>query len=167
MEGKSDDKPSFSDHLGIENMHITWPFFLTYIAIHIYLWMIRHYSEILKIQKYLILIRHPITCPWGEIRWGHLWFQYLIYIQLLPYQFRTVKRRQRQAHVHWILIVVMMPTLSSLMTLQVVIKTTCSVHYDVIKWKHFPRYWPFVRGIHWSPVNSPHKGQWRGALMFS
>ena len=25
----------------------------------------------------------------------------------------------------------------------------------------------FVREIHWSPVNSPHKGQWRGALMFS
>ena len=25
----------------------------------------------------------------------------------------------------------------------------------------------FVRGIHWSPVNSPHKGQWCGALMFS
>ena len=21
-------------------------------------------------------------------------------------------------------------------------------HDDVIKWKHFPRYWPFVRGIH-------------------
>ena len=38
---------------------------------------------------------------------------------------------------------------------------------DVIKWKHFPRYWPFVRGIHRFPVNSPHKGQWRGALMFS
>ena len=37
---------------------------------------------------------------------------------------------------------------------------------DVINWKHFPRYWPFVRGIHRSPVNSPHKGQWRGALMF-
>ena len=27
----------------------------------------------------------------------------------------------------------------------------------------FPRYWLFVR----SPVNSPHKGQWHGALMFS
>ena len=40
-------------------------------------------------------------------------------------------------------------------------------HDDVIKWKHFPRYWPFVRGIHRSSVNSPHKGQWRGALMFS
>ena len=36
----------------------------------------------------------------------------------------------------------------------------------LIKWKHFPRYWPFVRGIHRSPVNSPHKGQWRGALIF-
>ena len=23
-----------------------------------------------------------------------------------------------------------------------------SSHDDVIKWKHFPRYWPFVRGIH-------------------
>ena len=40
-------------------------------------------------------------------------------------------------------------------------------HDDVIKWKHFPRNWPFVRGIHRSPVNSPHKGQWRGALMFA
>ena len=38
---------------------------------------------------------------------------------------------------------------------------------DVIKWKHFPRYWPFVQGIRWSPLNFPHKGQWRGALMFS
>ena len=40
------------------------------------------------------------------------------------------------------------------------------MHDDVIKWKYFPRYWPFVGGIHQSPVNSPHKGQWRGALMF-
>ena len=38
-------------------------------------------------------------------------------------------------------------------------------------WRHqmetFPGYWPFVRGINRSPVNSPHKGRWRGALMFS
>ena len=43
-------------------------------------------------------------------------------------------------------------------------------NYDswyVIKWKKILRYWPFVRGIHPSPVNSPHKGQWRGALKFS
>ena len=37
---------------------------------------------------------------------------------------------------------------------------------DVIKWKHFPRYWPLLQGIHWWLVNSPHKGQWRGALVF-
>ena len=43
----------------------------------------------------------------------------------------------------------------------------CFTHDDVIKWKHFPRYWTFVRGIPRSPVNSPHKGQWRRALMFS
>ena len=36
----------------------------------------------------------------------------------------------------------------------------------VIKSKNFPLYWPFVRGIHRSPGNSPHKGQWRGTLMF-
>ena len=41
------------------------------------------------------------------------------------------------------------------------------MHDDVIKWKHFPRYWPFVQRIHRSPVNSPHKGQGRGALIFS
>ena len=40
-------------------------------------------------------------------------------------------------------------------------------HDNVIKWKYLPRYWPFVRVIHRSLVNYPHKGQWRGALMFS
>ena len=42
-----------------------------------------------------------------------------------------------------------------------------AVHDGVTKWKQFPRYWTFVRGIHRSPVNSPHNGQWRIALMFS
>ena len=40
-------------------------------------------------------------------------------------------------------------------------------HDDVIKWKHFARYWPLAWGIHRSQVNSPHRGQWRGACMFS
>ena len=31
-------------------------------------------------------------------------------------------------------------------------------HDDVIKWKHFSRYWPFVMGIQWLPVDSSHKG---------
>ena len=40
-------------------------------------------------------------------------------------------------------------------------------HDDVIKWKPFPRYWPFVCGIHRSPVNSPYKCQLHGALVIS
>ena len=38
---------------------------------------------------------------------------------------------------------------------------------DFTKWKHFPRCFSFVRGIHRTTVDSPHKGQWRGALMLS
>ena len=41
------------------------------------------------------------------------------------------------------------------------------LHDDVIIWKHFRRYWLFVKGIHRSSVDSPYKGQWRIALMFS
>ena len=40
-------------------------------------------------------------------------------------------------------------------------------HDDVITWRHVPRWWPFMRGIHWSTVGFSHKGQWRGALVFS
>ena len=40
-------------------------------------------------------------------------------------------------------------------------------HDDVIKWKHFLRSWSFARRIHRSSVDSPHKGQWCRALMFS
>ena len=49
--------------------------------------------------------------------------------------------------------------------------THCAIvlfhHDDIIKWKHFPHYWPFVRGIRQSSMNPPHKGQWCRALMFS
>ena len=41
------------------------------------------------------------------------------------------------------------------------------IHDDVIKWKHSPRNWPFVREIHRSLMNSTHKGKWRRSLMFS
>ena len=45
--------------------------------------------------------------------------------------------------------------------------TNGAYHDDIIKWKHLLRYCPFVRWIHRSLVNSPYKGQWHGALMFS
>ena len=43
---------------------------------------------------------------------------------------------------------------------------TPNPHDKVIKWKHFPCYWAFVRGIHRSPVDFAHKGQWHRALIF-
>ena len=70
---------------------------------------------------------------------------------------------------HWACKAIMITSLS-LEKFKIITLTAfniCNKYDDVIKWKHFPRYWPFVRGIHRSPVNSPHKGQWRGALMFT
>ena len=43
--------------------------------------------------------------------------------------------------------------------------TFVPIHDDVIKWKHFPHYWPFVWEINRSPVDSPRRSQWHGALM--
>ena len=43
----------------------------------------------------------------------------------------------------------------------------CIIYDDVITWKIFRVTGRFVRGIHRPPVNSPHKDQWRGTLMFS
>ena len=42
--------------------------------------------------------------------------------------------------------------------------TVLSTFFFIMMTSNFPRYWLFVRGIHRSPVNSPHKGQWRGAV---
>ena len=33
----------------------------------------------------------------------------------------------------------------------------CQSHDDVMIWKDFLHYWPFVRGIYWSSMNSPNK----------
>ena len=39
-------------------------------------------------------------------------------------------------------------------------------HDDVIKWELSQHHWPFVGGIHRSPVHSPHKGLVTRTLMF-
>ena len=39
---------------------------------------------------------------------------------------------------------------------------------DVIKWKHFPRNWPFVRGIHRSPLTAIFRngfGEWEASML--
>ena len=39
--------------------------------------------------------------------------------------------------------------------------------HRITSWNGNILYWPFVRGVHQSSVDSPHKGQWRGALTIS
>ena len=58
-------------------------------------------------------------------------------------------------------------TMSTMASQNTSLTIVYSTAYSRCRWKHFPRNWPFLRGIHRSSVNSPHKGQWRGALMFS
>ena len=83
----------------------------------------------------------------------------------------ALQRRAYFLYINWIQILVVITTsvtISLYKYYMTCYRDRCSLfHYDVIKWKHFPRHWPFVRGIRRSPVNSLHKGQWRGALMFS
>ena len=54
------------------------------------------------------------------------------------------------------------------LTYMFVVSSVSTFHDGVIKWNHFTRYWPCVcvRGIQRSSMDSPHKDQWRGALMF-
>ena len=57
-------------------------------------------------------------------------------------------------------------------SLHLVVRYAADNEYSMRSWwRHqmetFPCYWPFLWGIHRLPVNSPHKGQWRGALMLS
>ena len=41
-----------------------------------------------------------------------------------------------------------------------------AIYDDVITWKRFPRFWPFVRGIHLSHAEFPQKRPSSEALMF-
>ena len=57
-------------------------------------------------------------------------------------------------------------TMITMSTGSILLLVVLLYHDDILKWKHFPRYWPFVWGIHQTPVNSLRKGQCREALMF-
>ena len=109
---------------------------------------VSHFYIIIYMYHYTYnLISRMCVCKTIKIKWYLPMicrFAIVIHLVILSNCIRGVLRRQRKWF-HFFFI----------------------AHDDVIKWKHFRRYWPFVRGIHRSPVNSPHTGQWRGALMFS
>ena len=88
---------------------------------------------------------------------------------------KTVKTHMRYTH-KWITVTNI--KLINVTTYTSVNGSLCNVHciprnkHPCFTWwrqqlETRPLYWPFVRGIHRSPVNSPHKCQWRGVLMLS
>ena len=70
---------------------------------------------------------------------------------------------------NWPILIVLIPMFSCTSMQSQIVLLIRSMH--VSWWRHqmetFPHYWPFVQGIHRSPMNSSHKGQWRGHLIFS
>ena len=70
---------------------------------------------------------------------------------------------------------IMYSVLSYIYLAYIIVIKTCdplvSLHLSITWWRHqmetFSALLVLCAGIHRSPVNSPHKGQWRGAFMFS
>ena len=61
---------------------------------------------------------------------------------------------------------VIMSTMGSQITSLTIVNSTVYSGADQRKYQSSASL-AFVRGIHWWPGNSPHKGQWRGVLMCS
>ena len=142
-------------HHDIENHHIYTKRWRSFVAVFIYLWCMCFsacfilsypYTEYSNIHvgaigffffgKWLggfyFATRH---CPIESARYDGCWW---FGVQLAPRHLQPPWRHrmtsasyQHQNHMKYL-------------------------HDDVIKWKHFPRYWPLVREIHRSSVNSPH-----------
>ena len=114
------------------------------------------FCMLMKWDALTLMWRHPHVCLWIETPKTPVW------------RHPTLKRKSRQGNSpsgHWGCWI--KASTSLVTTGSITLATFPFLHDDVIKWKHFPRYCPFVLGIHRSPVNSPHKGQRRGALIFS
>ena len=100
------------------------------------------------VVKHLFLYANPILVGW------HIWYEpeYIPYSRF-SFPYFMIKNGKRQA------ILIHLLFLNRLHNWKVEIPDSDQSEYsgehdDVIKWKHFPRYWSFVRGIHrsrWIP----------------
>ena len=115
-----------------------------------------HISMIFQIKRclFLFLLRHPFKYV-NSCSLTYIFFIQQMHILVFMFIFSV-----------WYQLITYFLPLLNLSLPHPSLSLSLPIHDDVIKWKHFPRCWPFVSGIHRSPVNSPHKGQWRGALIF-
>ena len=130
-----------------------------YHLVH-YIWLFKKSS----IRVFFHLMNYPLILLTLCIACSIFLNQLLIWINVNP--FMVTRKKSRWL---WVPLVV-----GVFMEITICMAFLClawlgasTFHDDVMEWKHFPRYWPFVREIHQSPVNSPNKSQWRGTLMFS
>ena len=112
----------------------------------------------LHLDKITAITRTAFSNALSWMKWLASWFQF---------HWCVILKVQLTISEHWFSLIAWCRIGNKSLSGPMLIQFTDACHDDVIKWKHFPRYWPFVRGIHRSPVKSPHKGQWCGALMFS
>ena len=102
-----------------------------------------------------------LSCKWARI----LSFHGYSCIKITTSLFST--QSCNSFHSHYMLVKGMATTRHFFLDAFHITITQSTIHDDVIKWKHFPRYWLFERGIHPLPVVSHHKSQWSGVLVFS
>ena len=130
-------------------------------------------ASITMVMRHNIFTIKPITKPlwilYGFILLMYKLFKLLLIGDVMSHMWRPANVWSR---IPWRNGRVQLDIANDMTTVELAVHPTNHVqnlrfHDDVIKWKHLPRYWPFVLGIHRSPVNSPHKGQRRGALVFS
>ena len=119
----------------------------------------RFWNGVLLLNDEALVKSMILWLPWWH-PWGQFWHYNWIRRRGEPIRVRSNEVHSFSSQYKWSIFH------SQRKTVPKIHHDFCS-HDDVMKWKHFPRYGPFVRRIHRSPVNSPHKGQWRGALMFS
>ena len=129
----------------------------------------RHWASNKRQLEYFILWegKHWRSCglPWQRV--GNVWCVSMLWRRHESNHTRQWTTQLNMKYCTRVVTVNCMKQRSDLKYFYIHYVSAAYLHDDVIKWEHFPRYWPFVQGIHRSPVNSTHKGRWRGALMFS
>ena len=116
-----------------------------------------NYCTLIKILLKLLHKDHPIDKSTLVLATDQVWRWYSI---MMPQLVNTLNEKRKNKL--WNLNQSRKPVFEGN-----VLKKLSLENDDVVKWINFPQYWPFVQGIHRSPVNSLHKGQWHGSLMLS
>ena len=122
-------------------------------------WYVNTHMQLLKQQPgYRLVITLPLTkLPVIPENGGHLWTSNILNLVIILTEFRVANGVMNIIHAGAYMLAMKMTASQSHTTCNENIKSWgyyCGTLNnellldDVIKWKHFPRYWRIVRGIH-------------------